>query len=186
MKEQIEKEEKILSSLYEQLRELSQKIERQRNLVKELYKKYNDSRVLSLKEIIQCTHLEVMSSYFRKWCNESGFINGGQFLDTEEYTIRVLFCVNDRKRLRRQLMNIQRYAKIASPRKDGLVWMGVLENSLSCNGSYHICYEKDKGYKIYHTYKKFITGCMSKDELFEWGCKNIPYTTSSDNKIGTK
>ena len=53
--------------------------------------------------------------------------------------------------------------------------MGVLENSLSSHGSYNICYNKDKGYIVHHTHKKFITDYMTKEDLFKWGVENIPY-----------
>ena len=180
MKEQIEKEQKVLESLWEQSKNVRSQISKQRELLKTLHEKYNKSRTLSLKDIIKCDHLETTYNHFKKWCQENGFSNAGYFMDTNEYTIQVTFCVDDKKKLKTQKQNIQKYAKIASPREDGLVWMSVMENTLSLHGSYHICYDKEHGYKIHHTYRKFITEFMTKDELFEWGVKQIPYGGERD------
>lgn len=58
--------------------------------------------------------------------------------------------------------------------------MSVIENTLAYHGSYHICYEKDKGYRVHHTYRNFLTEYLTKDELFEWGVKHIPYGGNRD------
>lgn len=175
MKEQIEKEQKKLEALWEESATIDNLILKQRELLQTLHKKYNDSRTLTLKEIIQYNFLASTYEYFKKWCEEHGFGRGGYWDDTGEYTIQVSFCVEDMKKLKKQKQNISTYANIAKPKSDGYVWMSVIENSLSFNGSYHICYDKDKGYKIHHTYRGIVTDFMTKDELFEWGVKHIPY-----------
>lgn len=91
MKEQIEKEQKVLESLWEQSKNVSSQISKQRELLKTLHEKYNKSRTLSLKEIIKCDYLETTYNHFKKWCQENGFSNAGYFLDTNEYTIQVTF-----------------------------------------------------------------------------------------------
>jgi len=175
MKEQIEAEQKVLESLWEESRKTLDKIKTQRELLQTLHDKYNKSRTLTLKEIIKYDYLETTYSYFKKWCEEHGFGRGGYWAETEEYTIRVSFCVDDKKKLKKQKQNISTYAKAASPKPDGYVWMSVIENTLCLHGSYHICYEKDKGYRVHHTYRNFLTDYLTKDELFEWGVKHIPY-----------
>lgn len=106
MKEQIEAEQKVMESLWEESRKILDKIKTQRELLQNLHAEYNKSRTLTLKEIIKYDYLETTYSYFKKWCEEHGFGRGGYWPETKEYTIQVSFCVDDKKKLKKQKQDI--------------------------------------------------------------------------------
>lgn len=104
----------------------------------------------------------------------------GYYDDTNQHTIQIQFTLDEPERLEKQKTNLDKFLEIAKPRQDGIVWMRVIENTLSQYGSYHVCYEKDKVFRVHHTYRRFMTNYMTKDELFAWGIKNIPYGGRND------
>ena len=180
-KEQIDLEQKILEELWKQSSELQNKISKQREKLKKMTGEYNSNRELTLAEIFQYDYLESTYKFYKMWCEENGFMSGGYFPDTEQYAIKLCFDLDDKKKVKKQKFNLNKYLEIAKPKEDGLVWISVFENSLSAGGCYHIVWDKDKGFRCHHTYRKFITDYMKKDEMFEWGLKNIPYGGDRDD-----
>lgn len=74
MKEKIEKEKQILESLWEEQRKINDKIQTQRKKVEKLINKYNESRTLTLEEILNMMNLIQPTNIVNNGARKMGFL----------------------------------------------------------------------------------------------------------------